>query len=222
MTLLRAQFSKSPLLARVVPFVVFLLLTGMAGQFDGEPRYWIYLAKTVAGGWLLWLARPYLAELKWNLTPIAFLGGIIIVVLWIGLDDVYPKWGKPGPEWNPHQTFGTNAAPAWFFILVRVAGSSLVVPPLEEVFYRSFIYRYAAKKDWLAAPLNQFLPLPFFVASALFAVEHREWLPGLLTGFILQGIVIRTNRLGDAIVAHAVANLLLSAWVIWRGAWNFW
>lgn len=222
MTFLRAQFSQSPLLARAAPFVVFLLLTGLAGQFEGAPRYWIYLAKTLVGGWLLWLARPYLPELKWNFTPLALAGGVLITALWIGLDDFYPKWGQPGPPWNPHLMFGADAALAWFFVVVRFAGSVLVVPPLEEVFYRSFVYRYAARKDWLGVPLNQFLPLPFLIASALFAVEHREWLAGLLTGFLLQGIVIRTNRLGDAIVAHALANLLLGAWVVWQGAWNFW
>jgi CAAX prenyl protease-like protein len=224
MTALRQLFAKSPALARAVPFVVFLLLSGLQGQFEGPGRYWMYLAKTVAGAWLLWLSWPYVTECRWRLSPLALLAGAAIFGLWIGLEGYYPplQMGKAGDAWNPHVAFGQGSALAWFFIVVRLAGSTLVVAPLEEVFYRSFIYRYIAQKDWLNLPLNRFLPFPFFAAAGLFAVEHVEWLPGLLTGFILQALILRTNRLGDAITAHAVANLLLGLYVLWQGAWKFW
>jgi len=34
--------------------------------------------------------------------------------------------------------------------------------------------------------------------------------------------VLRKNRLGDAMTAHAITNFLLGAWIVWRGAWHFW
>lgn len=213
---------RSPVAARVVPFVVFLLLTGLAGQWDGLPRYYLYLLKTIVGGWLLWLVRGVLTELEWRFNAWAVGAGVLIFLIWVGLDPWYPKWGSAPSPWNPHEMFGHGTLLAWFFIAVRLAGSTLVVPMLEEVFYRSFVYRYVAHKDFLSIPLNRFLPVPFLVTSALFAVEHHEWLAGLLTGFILQGLVCWRNRLGDAVTAHAVANLCLGLYVVVRGQWQFW
>ena len=93
---------------------------------------------------------------------------------------------------------------------------------MEEVFFRSFLYRYIAKPEFLTVPLGQFLWTPFIVTSVLFGFEHREWLAGILCGFAYQGLVCRKKRLGDAIVAHGITNFLLGVWVIHRGAWQFW
>ena len=108
------------------------------------------------------------------------------------------------------------------FIAVRVLGSSLVVPPLEEVFFRSFVYRYLFQPDFLSVPLGRFAWTPFLLTSILFGLEHNQWLAGILCGLAYQGLVCRKKRLGDAITAHAITNLLLGLWVVWRGAWNFW
>jgi CAAX prenyl protease-like protein len=124
--------------------------------------------------------------------------------------------------WNPQLQFGAGAALAWFFIAVRIIGSSLVVPALEEVFFRSFLYRYIVKPDFQTVPLGQFAALPFFLTAAVFAFEHEQWLAGLFCGFAYQGLVLWKKRLGDAIVAHAITNFLLGLWVVGKGAWQFW
>jgi hypothetical protein len=35
-------------------------------------------------------------------------------------------------------------------------------------------------------------------------------------------LVVRKNRLGDAMMAHAITNFLLGLWVIAKGDWSFW
>ena len=63
----------------------------------------------------------------------------------------------------------------------------------------------------------------FVVTSAIFGLMHPDrWLAGILCGLAYQWLVIRKNRLGDAMTAHALTNLLLGLWVIWKGAWSFW
>ena len=65
-------------------------------------------------------------------------------------------------------------------------------------------------------PLNQFLPLPFFATAAVFGFSHNEWLAGILCGTAYQWLVMRKNRLGDAMTAHAITNFLLGVWIVWK------
>ena len=111
---------------------------------------------------------------------------------------------------------------AVFILSVRILGSTFVVPPLEEVFWRSFLYRYFVQHGFSIMPLNRFHPTSFIVTSVIFGLEHHEWLQGILCGLAFQWLVISKNRLGDAITAHAITNFLLGLWVVARGAWHFW
>ncbi len=230
-----SKITGSPLLVRVVPFAVFIILTACQSQFGEAGRYWVYLAKTLAGAGMLWAVRPFIAEMKWKISWEAVAVGVGVCVMWIGLDAFYPSLDellrhiglggqetKPALDWNPLQFFAGNAALAWLFIAVRVFGSALIVPPLEEVFFRSFLYRWIATPDFASEPLGKFTWKPFLVTALIFGVEHQQWLAGILCGFAYQGLVIRKKRLGDAMTAHAITNFLLGVWVVWKGAWQFW
>jgi uncharacterized protein len=220
--LLTQKLRDSPILARVVPFVIFIALTACQGWFGEASRYWIYLAKTLAGAWLVWSIRLFVTEMRWAVSWEAVVVGIAVFAMWVGLDGFYPKLGKPGSPWNPHEQFGQGSALAWLFMTVRIGGSALVVPPLEEVFYRSFLYRYIIKVDFLSVPLKTFHWTAFLVTSAVFGFEHSQWLAGILCGFAYQGLVCWKGRLGDAMTAHGITNLLLGLWVVGKDAWQFW
>jgi CAAX prenyl protease-like protein len=88
--------------------------------------------------------------------------------------------------------YGAGSAIAWLFIAVRILGSSLVVPPLEEVFYRSFLYRRFIDEDFLKVPSGRFAVGASVACSALFGLMHTQWLPGIL-----------------------------GVWVVWKDAWHF-
>jgi len=234
-----------PAAARVAPFLVFLALTCCQGKFGAASAYWFYFAKTLAGVWLVWKMRPVVSEMRWAFSWEAVVIGVGVFAIWVGLDNHYPhtneliqnyifpflkKIGlgflcsdaKPVIPWNPNEQFGSGSALAWLLIVTRILGSTFVVPPLEEVFYRSFLYRYIARQDFLSVPLNQFLPWPFLVTAAVFGFSHNEWLAGIACGAAFQWLVLRKNRLGDAMTAHAITNFLLGAWIVWKGAWHFW
>lgn len=227
---------QSPVLARVIPFVVFLVLTSAQGWFGEAGRYWIYLAKTLVGAWMLWELRGVLSEMKWAWSWEAGVVGVLVFVIWVGLDPFYPGqdvlwhrlgFGKdpatdPVKPWNPFEHFGAGSLLAWFFVVVRMAGSSLVVPPLEEVFYRSFLYRYLISPEFDRVALNRWHWVSLSLTCLVFAFTHQQWLAGILCGIAYQWLVIRKNRLGDAMTAHAITNLLLGLWVVFRGDWKFW
>jgi CAAX prenyl protease-like protein len=110
----------------------------------------------------------------------------------------------------------------WCFVVVRVVGRSLVVPPLEEVFYRSFFYRYIASAKFMELPLGVWHTTAFFVTSTVFGLAHPgQWVQGILCGAAFQGLVVRKRRLGDAMLAHATTNLLISGYAIATGQWQF-
>lgn len=223
---LREQFKKSPLTARVLPLVAFIVLTSAQDMLGAEYRYWLYLVKTLVGAWLIWEMREFVVEMRWAFSWEAVLVGIGVFVIWVGLDPFVPKnhlFFKPGGgEWNPHTQFGADSALAWMFVVVRALGSSIVVPPLEEVFYRSFLHRYFVRIDFLKLPLNHRHPWSWVATSLVFGLVHYEWLAGILCGLSYQWLVLRKNRLGDAMLAHGITNLLLGVWVVWKGAWGFW
>jgi uncharacterized protein len=215
-------FAASPIAARVAPFLIFLALTFLQGKFGAASAYWFYFAKTIAGAWLIWEMRPFVSEMRWAISWEAIAVGILIFAVWIGIDPFYPHLMKSGATGNPNEQFGENSVLAWFFIAVHILGMTLVVPPLEEVFYRSFLYRYVANQNFLSVPLNKFLPFPFFATAIVFGFSHNEWLAGILCGAAYQWLALRKNRLGDAMTAHAITNLLLGVWIVWRGQWHFW
>ena len=227
-----SKITDSPVWVRALPFLLFAGVTALQDSFGATGRYWVYAAKTLMGAGLTWLVWPLARELRWNFSREAVLVGVGVFVLWIGLDSFYPKidelfvrfgWSQPKPKiiWNPFETFGQNGGLAWLLVSVRILGSSLVVPPLEELFFRSFLYRYLQKADFLTVSWR-FAAWPFLATALSFGLEHQEWLAGILCGFAYQGLVCWKGRLGDAIAAHALTNFLLGCWVVWRGAWGFW
>jgi uncharacterized protein len=218
---LLSKIAASPMLVRVLPFTVFAAATLAQSGFGEIPQYWIYALKTLIGAYLLWVFRSCIKEMRLNISWEAIAVGVAVFVLWVGLDGRYPTFLK-NESFNPVQAFGQTSFLSVFFIGVRIIGSSLVVPFLEEIFYRSFLYRFIIQSKFWKVPLNRFDFRAFILAGITFGIGHFEWLPGILCGFAYQELVCRKNRLGDAICAHAVTNLLLGIWVISRGAYNFW
>lgn len=228
------QIRKSPLGARVIPFILFVGFTALGEWTGGDLAYWCYLIKCVLGGWLLWSLRGVILEMGWTWSWAAGITGVLVFLVWVGLDGFYPvlgevfPWIAPGtgtepstPAWNPFAHFA-GSWQGWFFVGVRIIGSSIVVPPLEEVFYRSFLYRFIQSEDFLSVPLRRFHWGAFLGTVGMFGFVHNEWLPGLICGAIYQYLVVRKGHLGDAVTAHTITNFLLGCWVITKGEWHFW
>jgi hypothetical protein len=225
MSLLREKLEGSPEHARVVPLVIFAGLTALEGRLGVSSEYWVYLLKTAVGAWIILEMRPCIEEMRWKINWEAVVVGVGVFALWVGLDGYYPRLARleAGAGWNPQRQFGQASAMAWVCIVTRIAGSTLVVPPIEEVFYRSFLYRYLVNSRFRAVPFNEFHALPFAVTALIFGLVHpQRWVAGILCGLAYQGLALRKNRLGDAMTAHAVTNFLLGIWVVWQGGWHYW
>jgi CAAX prenyl protease-like protein len=230
----------NPEVPRALPFVLFLLIGTFAGQAFPGSEYWLYAAKTIGVGGLLWVWRHRLPEMRWAVSIEAIGVGLAIAVLWLGLDGRIPSLGglwdlgvklftgkapaaAKAPEvWNPIAFFKDQPALGYALLAVRVLGRSLVVPAMEEVFYRSFFYRYVISPKFVDLPLNTRSPKAWIITSVIFGACHPDhWVPGILCGLAYQWLVLRRGRLGDAMLAHAVTNLAISGYAIVTGRWEF-
>ena len=210
----RRNMARSPEYARFAPLFIFVIITFIGGMMGGDWKFWGYMLKVVVGAWLVWEMRTFVPEMRWAVSWEAVVVGIGIFVIWVGLDPYYPKISllfKDTPEsiWNPFAGFGETSALAWALIVVRIFGMTIIVPPLEEVFYRSLFYRYIVRYDFQKVALGHFDAVALVIVSSVFGLMHFQWLAGIICGLAYQWLVIRKGRLGDAMTAHAITNFLL-------------
>ena len=72
-------------------------------------------------------------------------------------------------------------------------------------------------------PLGAYTHLSFWATALLFASEHGSfWDVGLAAGVAFNWWMVRTRNLGDCILAHAVTNACLAAYVLTAGRWEYW
>jgi CAAX prenyl protease-like protein len=223
MNFLRQKLAGSPEVARIAPFAVYAVFSPLQGEFGPASVYWLYIVKTFLAAWMVWQVRPFVQEMRWKLSWEAVVVGVGIFAIWVGLDGHYPRLSKLGEGTNPFKQFGDGSGVAWFYIVVHVAGMALIVPPAEEIFYRSLVYRYLVRTNFLEMPLGRFHGLSFVVTSAIFGLMHPDrWVAGILCGLAYQWLVVRKGRLGDAMTAHGITNFLLGLWIVWKAQWSFW
>lgn len=109
------------------------------------------------------------------------------------------------------------------FLLTRSAGSILLVPVIEELFWRGWLMRWLIDYDFQSVPLGAYLPSAFWITAVLFASEHGPyWEVGLAAGVVYNWWMIRTKSLADCMLAHAVTNGTLAVYVVAAGAWRYW
>lgn len=217
-----------PAMAFVAPFAAFVLLMMaeplleplVAPVFD--PR-WLYAVRCgLALAALVAFRRHYLplrpespgGAGRW----LAAVGvGIGVFALWIALDLPLLVTGEADPY-----DASRGAGLAVGVVAVRWAGSALVVPVIEELFWRGFIMRWVHHPRFEGVDPRDVSWKALVVSSAVFALEHRLWFAGLLAGLAYGELYRRTGDLRLAVLAHAVTNALLGAWVVGTGAWGFW
>ncbi|OYY57532.1 MAG: CAAX prenyl protease-related protein, partial [Hydrogenophilales bacterium 28-61-11] len=127
--------------------------------------------------------------------------------------------GEMGKGYHPTDASGQID---WLLVAFRIAGAALVVPVMEELLWRSFLQRWVQQPDFMTLNPAQIGLKALFIASALFAVEHLQWLAGLVAGLAYGWLYIRTRNLWAPIIAHAVTNGMLGAYVVATGRWSFW
>jgi uncharacterized protein len=215
---------------RILPFAVFMALLALRGAApaDGswgiDPR-WIYGATVaVVGGMLMLWWREY-GELASRHRPtvaealLATAVGLLVFGLWISLDAPLLRLGEPTADFVPVDATGRLD---WPLIAVRWIGAALLVPVMEELFWRSFLMRWIERHGFESVPPQQVGLRAIALSTLVFMLAHTLWLAAILAGLAYAWLYVRTGKLWVAVIAHAVTNGVLGVWVVATGNWQFW
>jgi CAAX prenyl protease-like protein len=123
----------------------------------------------------------------------------------------------------PH-FFAESGAAYWLNLIPRLFRLIVVVPLVEEIFWRGWLARYLVNRDFTKTQVGTFTPLAFWGTSIGFMLEHSpaDWPAAFVTGILFNVVAIKTGSLAACVVAHAVANLLLAAYVLQSHQWGYW
>jgi uncharacterized protein len=221
----------SPAAARIIPFAVFIgfiVLQSAAGEqllSMGMDSGWFYPARTIVVALLLLAFWRHYSELHdfagvtGQRILVAFAAGVGIFLLWINLDFPWAALGKPS-AFDP--TLPDGSGLAWGFVGFRLLGLAVVVPVMEELFWRSFLLRWVDKQDFLASDPRKVSLRAVILCSLLFASEHNLWLAGLVAGVVYSLVYMRGGNLWLPVVSHATTNAVLGWWILTNKQWQFW
>ncbi len=217
-------------LARTAPFAAFMVLLAVRGEVptDGswgiDPR-WIYgLTVLVVGALLAWFWREYgeFVAQTWPSGPeiaLAVGAGVVVFALWIHLDAAWMTIGRPTASFLPLDAQGGMI---WPLIALRWVGAALVVPVMEELFWRSFVMRWVQSPQFEALVPQRVGLKAILLSTFVFTLAHTLWLAAVIAGLAYAWLYVRTGKLWVPVIAHAVTNGALGVWVVATGNWAFW
>ena len=209
--LLRSVGYGSPSWPYVAPFVTFLVLLGLAGILPGGPGIHYPLRVVLVTAVVLVWSRDVI-QIKPSRWVSSIVVGAAVFLVWIGPDALWPAyrthWLLQNPLTGSLASTVTEPVRASFaFLAFRVAGSVILVPVVEELFWRAWLMRWLISRRFESLPLGSWTAGSFWITAVLFAVEHGPfWDVGLAAGVIYNWWMIRTRSLADCILAHAVTN----------------
>lgn len=220
------QSSRRSLWAFTAPFALFILLQAVPGLLKGwiaAPEQWVYPLQTVVcAAALAWYWREY--PQKGTAANLAFgaLVGVAVLAVWISPQAVFHAAPRVGPGFNPEPLRGTG----WYLASVgaRLVRLAVVVPLLEEIFWRGFLLRYLVRENFVAVPFGTYTHVSFWGVTLGFMLEHQmaDWPAALVAGALYNLVAVRTRSLPACVLAHGVTNLLLGGYIMQTKQWGFW
>lgn len=242
--------------AQVVPFAVFmgflLLLqvfrTFFLWEHPSAPwwRHWpeqlFYPVQTlVTLGVLafLWKSYEFRWSWKWSIVGAGF--GCVGIGFWLLPTILYDRLGLTAdPDgwmkllgvaartegFNPGDAFGAGSPAYWTALVLRFLRAVVVVALVEEIFWRSFLMRFAEdwEGDYWKRPFGKAGWKSYAVVTGLFMVAHApiDYAGAFVYGSLTYLLCVLSRNLGACVVMHAVANLIMGLFAMAYGKYGLW
>jgi len=216
----------------IAPLLVYIVLLGLIVVV---PPAWQPLAiglRGVASLLVVWVFRRHLPPWGRPHLPIAIVGGLLVAWGWVVGQHVFDQLGLgcrlpllPGEKVvaDPRQQLGA-AKLFWTTWALRLAVAVIVVPVVEELFWRAFLLR--ALIDWHhfdRLPLGKFTWGSFLGTALISTFQHPDnWGVSILCWLVFNGVFYWTRSILCLVLLHGVTNLMLYLLVLRVGDWSFW
>jgi CAAX prenyl protease-like protein len=210
----------------VVPIALFLVLTYLESQFPAQ-YVWLYIGKAaVVTAALIWFRATWNdLRVEARVLPVAILVGLAVFAEWVLIERFvsypHPAFLGKRTAFDPFAEIGEPGL-RWLFMAVRFYGLVLMVPLMEELFWRSFLIRFITNERFEQVPMGTYSAAAFWGVTGLFALAHPEWLVAAVCAMAYNLLLRGTKSLFACFVAHAVTNLALGIYVLIARDWRFW
>ena len=208
-------------------FMVSLALVGPLKKLGGpfwltHPEFWLYPVQTLCCAALLaWFWRDYDFG---RVRGVLFTLGVAIVVFAIWISPQALLGFAPRTEGFNPDVLANQPAAYYLTLVFRFLRLVVVVPLVEEIFWRGFLLRYLIDEKFDRVPFGTFSWFSFGAVTLGFTLVHSpaDWAAAAITGVLYNAVAIRTKSLASCVLAHAVTNLLLGLWIVQTKQWGFW
>lgn len=190
--------------AQIAPFLVFMVSGLLVNTFWQEPAvaYPLQAAMIAAA---LWVFHKPILSLEWRMDPVAVAAGVLVGLGWI-------ITAQSGETVAGLGDMGAGALAGW--VVIRVIGTSALVPVVEELFFRGYLLNFLKGETIIRTGAA------VVISSLGFALLHGRIVEAGVAGVIFALVVLRQGRVADAIVAHAVANAIIAIAAMIGGDWS--
>jgi CAAX protease family protein len=222
--------NKRTLVAYTAPMLLFVLLLGVGSTWKNSgavfwlaaPAFWIYPLQTLlCAALLIYFRRQYkFQRLRQPILALAI--GLLIFFLWIAPQQFL---GFPSRKvgFNP-DALAAEPALYWATLALRFLRLVVVVPLMEEIFWRGFLLRYLVAEDFELIRFGTFTWFSFATVTLAFCFSHSvpDWPVALVAGALYNIVAYRTRSLPACVLSHALTNLALGCWIVATRQWGFW
>lgn len=223
--------ARHPSVGYVLPFVVFVafLVLQQAMPLPGTLDLVVRIVVLTA---VLAVFSRHVISFRLAQPALTILTGVAVFVLWLAPDLLFPHYRESWLFQNSvlgtlgttlHSSIAQNLRSDPLALALRCFRAVILVPIIEELFWRGWMMRWLINPHFEKVRLGAWTVSSFAITALLFASEHGPyWDVGLMAGVIYNVWMVRTKSLGDCILAHAITNACLSAYVIAGGQWQYW
>ncbi|TKW68823.1 MAG: exosortase E/protease, VPEID-CTERM system [Paracoccus denitrificans] len=198
-----------PAAALLLPFAVFMLAELFVQTFYASPALGYPLKIAAIAATVLYLqVKP--EDDAQGPGPFAVTSGLLVGIFWLITAPAADSAANLALR-SQLNTLGPAALAIW--AAIRVIGTVVVIPIVEERFFRGYLL------DRLSGPELPRLILAIIASSVLFGLMHQRWLAGFLAGVVFAVIYLRRRRLNDAVWSHIAANAMIAAMAVATGNW---
>jgi CAAX prenyl protease-like protein len=208
-------------------FIALLALAGLLHKIDNylwltRCEYWIYPLQTIVCGLLLIRFWPEYDLRRPRRASVGIIIGGAVFLLWIS-PQMFLRFPARIEGFDPNFFAGQ---PALYLgtVIFRFLRLVVVVPLVEEIFWRGFLLRYLIDENFDRVTFGTFSWLSFAVVTLAFGFSHSQadWIAAILTGIFYNGVAYWSKSLSTCVLTHALTNLLLGLWIMRTQQWGFW